>query len=260
MMNELVSNVRTADNPSAWTDQQLLAAIQEVSADRGRNTERLARLWVEAKKRGILPFKANGHTYWYEAVAAGTLRGGLVDMYHGDFVVLRRLSALTLDDQDRVLRGEEFDLATAGGTARLPVVRMTAAQVCQLIDGGTILPPDRQTPPRTAPARSKTVVEPDELRKFTPKMDAANGRLLVNRMAVPLDRVMAAMAGNTPDRPPPLDLRGDEVEKAGCTVVGVMLWKEEMEKLESVSKKSGLPTTEMIRKAIRAYLGHAMES
>lgn len=260
MTNLTTAEVRTADDPAGLSNEQLVAALQAVTVERGRVTERVARLWVEAKKRGILPYKPNVHNYWYEAVAAGTLRGGLVDVYHGDFITLRRLSTLTLADQDRVLAGEEFGLATGNGVARLPVVRMSSSQVCQLIDGGVILPPDRQTPPKTAPARSKPAAEGEELRKFTPQMDAENGRLIINRMAVPLPRVLEAMAGNTPDKPPPLDLRGEEVEKAGCAVVGVMLWREELERLNAVAKRSGLPTQEMIRKAIRAYLGHALET
>jgi hypothetical protein len=78
---------------------------------------------------------------------------------------------------------------------------------------------------------------------------------------VALDRRHRAQgfAFGQPDRPPPIDMRGDELAKAGCETVGLILWREELAALQKASRSTGLPTNELIRKAVRAYLGDILD-
>lgn len=231
--------------------------MRAAMAERAANTERVARLWVAAKRRGVLDLPNTGATYWYEHVATGTLRGGLVDLFHGDFIVLRRLSTLSLADQDRVLARERFEVWADGGVKSLPVAAMSCKQVLALVQNGGFVPPEPPAP-QLVQAKKKVVAEepPAELRKYTPKLDREKGQIVVGQVAVPLARFLETLASNKPDKPPPLDLKGDEIAKTGCEVVGLVLWREELERLNRAAKRANLPTNELIRKAMLAYLGH----
>lgn len=249
----------TADHPGGWTDERLKAELRAALAERAASTEKVARLWVEAKRRGVLDLPATGSTYWFDAVATGTLRGGLVDLFHGDFVVLRRLSTLTLADQDRVLSGEKFEVWDGRQVVKAAVSGMNAAQVMSLIQHGTIVQPVPQPVAAKPAPKVEPKADPDPPRRYTPKVDHERGHVLVNNSAVPIPAMLEALAKKKPDKPPPLGLHGEDVKRAGCEVIGVMLWNEEFDRLSKAAKRAGLPTAELIRKAVVAYLGAVID-
>jgi hypothetical protein len=252
--------VTAAADPSGWTDERLRVEWQAVLAERTATTEKMARLYVAMKGRGLLT-ATHPLDEWLEAVAAGTLKGWLVEHFHHRPSTLRLLATLSAADQERVAAGEKFEVVQClencnevahsdGEVTRLAVAQMDPGQAHQVIRRGRILTADEQR-------RDGALVEPKPRAEpqFTPRLDRERVSLRVGHGSVPIPKVLDALAGPDKRPSPPLDLRGDEQRKAGCETIGVVFWEEELRKLDVAARRSGLPTNELIRKAVNAYLG-----
>lgn len=247
------------DALSAATDAHLLAELASGLKQTADGLRRLAVVFAELERRGhdLGEFRA-GVGRVLPLIASGRLAAEAVVAFAGRPAVWRTLLQLPLAEQQALAAGREVEIIDPSDpdrTVRVPLSRVPAAALAVVVGEGRIRSAAEQR--ESLRPRQARADEPAPERRYRPVFDRNAGVVVVGKMRVRLADLLACLASDRPDKPPPSvdGTPADEFAKMGGVVARCRLWPAEEARLLEAAGGAGLPPSEMIRKAILAFLG-----
>ena len=232
------AQMATTTDPTQMRDADLLALRADLRRRKAALVELLAPYYLEAFGRGIVSKDALHD--WMEKVAQGSLLGAIVEMFHHKPLTLGLLSKCPIELQQRVVNGEKFTYVEGPESIhQLSVDRMNPGEPSKVFENGRVLTVDEQMA-RIHKENAPRAAQPQPSFYRPKHTTQTHARVVERKQQVEI--------------PPPVELRGDALEKAGCRTVGVVLYDEEFNAVVAEANQQGTTVNEVVRAAISEHM------
>ena len=252
-----LATIPTAAELSKWTTDELRQDLANCLSLTAATLTRAAAVFVELERRGEdLTELRKGWGWTFPMIADGRLAAEAVVRFCGMPTHLRALVGLPLDQQRKIAAGEPIEVVMRDDpktTVQIPLKQIRADILPVVFQNGEVMPPAAQRVNLRAQAKAIRQQDKTPAKTYRIQTGPVPGTIKVGNSLAKESEVLeffSAKAG--PDKPPPV-LEDDPAQTSTRTATA-KLWPAEKDALTEYCRRTNLSESEVIRKALRAFL------